>query len=295
MVKMSSLESDAGRSSGAASSKAASVAQTKRRGQGGSSVGGQSSAAAKKKPKTASKRASGLRCSMCGDIPGLVKWGATRIEKCEEIPMGPACFRCKETHAPFRARIEDFEEFADWAKTEEGQREVASAATTRARRGDDVRLEEEVSSEAARGATIQRELWIANALEFKQLFNRDPGVKQPRVPVVTVPVEGGGGVESVFCFTVDHRVYALRKLVVWAELGVRRQRFEMPRAAPAFHAQSQGYFDRAVSSQQAQWEQQILFGSAQVLTVEAFKERCSPAPVAAKGGVSPAGAEVPSY
>ena len=241
------------------------------------SVAGGASAAKKRK---SIKAAGDCRCKVCGDSVYKVKWAETKDDKGQTIPIGDMCWSCKQTWAPFRERFENPDDFVEWMRTDEGEAEVAKANVKRARGSAESQSPEQVVTTLRHGGRVQRELWIANLLEFRQIFNKDPDVKMARLPQIQVPCEKGTGTETVFCFLVDEKTYPLRKYIMWCDISVEKASFDWETSQPlAFRAQAQVHYDRAVARQHDEWSQNVLYGSSQLMTVQDFRERFSPSPL----------------
>lgn len=271
-----------------ASSLPSSSAAAKRRGgilgmaarsMAGSSAAGDNTPA-KKKSKMA--RGEECRCMMCLQTPAVCKWAEVSEDKSGSIiPVGELCHDCKLCWDPFRKQYPDLKEFLLWCRTPEGAAAIDSALTKSGKSATASALPtQQVSSRVSYGSRIFRDFWVCNASEFKTIMAKDPNARMPKVPMMCVPSESGGGMEKVYCFAVDSLVWPLRKMQMWVDLNTEHMTEDMPTATSKFKAHARTTMDRVVAQRQADLQHDVLFTSAQLLTISAFQERfgCKVAP-----------------
>ena len=237
-------------------------------------------AAPKKKTRNTNKKsvASTLTCRLCDCSANRDRWAETRIDADgAPVPVKDLCWDCGGEFKSREGDFESFDHFVEWGLSEEGQQVLQKATRNgqqSGRKSDDTLASQVVCGVQAHGVRICRDMWIAYLLEFKQFFSRDPNQKMPRLHKILVPQEQGNGTEYVYCFAVGSKVYPLRKMQVYTDLGTTKTRMELS-AEESQKSKSKAHHAwlRSLQNQQTEWEQSSLYGQAQILTIDEFCSR----------------------
>ena len=218
-------------------------------------------------PVASMKKAShGQLCLACGDNEKNCRWVTTLDKDGKEVKVGPLCWDCNCIYSPYKMRFAIVEKWFAFLQSPEGEKEVGqkeakkskSTGSASASSGHDRGEATVVSRFQSAKTSVVRDLWVANAAEFRDLFGQSSHARMPRCPSIQVPSETSvsGELEWVYLFAVCSAVYPLRKLqLVWEHGAIQDMRcFQATADVPAqFKGQPRVHFTKAVERMREQW------------------------------------------